>query len=87
MVWSGESKDSGLGDSQTDVIVFDAASLFSLADESDGSSSETEADTQSMTSWEDISVLCPDMLLYRAAEVTVVHDVVYLTWVTRIVFS
>ena len=70
MMVAGESKDSGLGEIQTDVMVFDAASQLSLNVDSDGSTSESEADAASMTSWEDISQLSPDMLLYRAAEVS-----------------
>ncbi|CAH1773761.1 unnamed protein product [Owenia fusiformis] len=72
----GESQDSGLGGSTSDVILFGAGLDTSaemadnvLVDSDESSTSETEdADTKSTTSLEDFTKLHPDMLLYKAAQ-------------------
>ncbi|XP_052081434.1 arf-GAP with coiled-coil, ANK repeat and PH domain-containing protein 2-like isoform X2 [Mytilus californianus] len=68
--------DSGIGASASDVIVFgtdlelpDLGRSISIesSDESDTGVDEGE-DSQSTTSWEDMSKLDPNMLLYKAAQ-------------------
>ena len=65
-VVAGASKDSGLGDS--DGIVFGNTSSSTDLAGSDVSGSETEGDSESVTSWEDVSHLSADLLLYKAAQ-------------------
>ncbi|XP_041377230.1 arf-GAP with coiled-coil, ANK repeat and PH domain-containing protein 2-like isoform X2 [Gigantopelta aegis] len=72
-----KDSDSGLGSSSPDVLVF-GTDIQSVADfnksldfeSSEDSSTETDdcEDRKSTTSWEDMSKLDPNMLLYKATE-------------------
>ncbi|XP_055958090.1 arf-GAP with coiled-coil, ANK repeat and PH domain-containing protein 2 isoform X2 [Patella vulgata] len=72
-----KDSDSGLGGSSPDVIVFgtDIQQVAEFSknldlDSSEGSATEEEeeGDAKSTTSWEDMSKLDPNILLYKAAE-------------------
>ncbi|OWF46700.1 arf-GAP with coiled-coil, ANK repeat and PH domain-containing protein 2-like isoform X2 [Mizuhopecten yessoensis] len=68
--------DSGLGASATDVIVFgdseievpDLTTSLDLESSEDSEVEDDGEDTKSTTSWEDMSKLDPNMLLYKAAQ-------------------
>ncbi|KAK2163582.1 hypothetical protein LSH36_77g06039 [Paralvinella palmiformis] len=73
----GESQDSGLGGSATDVIVFGTGvnneqeasqRAMDLEDLDSGSEPEVDQDSRSTTSYEEFSKLHPDLLLYKAAQ-------------------
>lgn len=74
---AAKDNDSGLGGSASDVLVFGtdmpSANLASLSknlelDSSDDSASEEGVEDAVTTSWEDMSKLDPNLLLYKAAE-------------------
>ncbi|KAJ8320218.1 hypothetical protein KUTeg_001805 [Tegillarca granosa] len=71
---SGKDNDSGLGASASDVIVFGTEIEFSDLstsldlESSEDSELEDNEDNKSTTSWEDMSKLDPNMLLYKATQ-------------------
>lgn len=71
-----KDNDSGLGGSASDVLVFGGTDVSALAEiskkleleSSDDSDSEEGLEVSLTTSWEDMSKLDPNLLLYKAAE-------------------